>query len=166
MKQKKKLVDIHEGIENTLLILHHRWKNNSIGLDISIVKEYGDLPLLDCYPGQLNQVFMNVLTNAIDALEESMSNLKTTDKQPQIIIRTEILDKKLVVIRIADNGLGMEEDVRKRLFDPFFTTKQVGKGTGLGLSISYQIVVEKHGGILNCLSEPGKGTEFWIEIPI
>ncbi|MBE9002308.1 PAS domain S-box protein [Nostoc sp. LEGE 12447] len=163
---EKKLVDIHEGIENTLLILHHRWKNNGIGLDISIVKEYGDLPLLDCYPGQLNQVFMNVLTNAIDALEESMSNLKTTDKQPQIIIRTEILDKKLVVIRIADNGLGMEEDVRKRLFDPFFTTKQVGKGTGLGLSISYQIVVERHGGILNCLSEPGKGTEFWIEIPI
>ncbi|MBD2729594.1 PAS domain S-box protein [Nostoc sp. FACHB-892] len=162
---EKKLVDIHEGIENTLLILHHRWKNNGIGLDISIVKEYGTLPLVDCYPGQLNQVFMNVLTNAIDALEESMSNLKTTDK-PQIIIRTEILDNKFVVIRIADNGLGMEENVRKRLFDPFFTTKQVGKGTGLGLSISYQIVVEKHGGILNCLSEPGKGTEFWIEIPI
>jgi signal transduction histidine kinase len=162
---EKKLVDIHAGIENTLLILHHRWKNNGIGLDISIVKEYGNLPLVDCYPGQLNQVFMNVLTNAIDALEESMSNLKTTDK-PQIIIRTEILDNKLVVIRIADNGLGMEEDLRKRLFDPFFTTKQVGKGTGLGLSISYQIVVEKHGGILNCLSEPGKGTEFWIKIPI
>ncbi|MCC5669295.1 PAS domain S-box protein [Nostoc sp. CHAB 5784] len=161
----KKLVDIHEGIENTLLILHHRWKNNGIGLDISIVKEYGNLPLVDCYPGQLNQVFMNVLTNAIDALEESMVNLKTTEK-PQIIIRTEILDSKFVVIRIADNGLGIEEDVRKRLFDPFFTTKSVGKGTGLGLSISYQIVVEKHGGTLNCQSEPGKGTEFWIEIPI
>ncbi|MBG1244239.1 PAS domain S-box protein [Nostoc sp. NZL] len=161
----KKLVDIHEGIENTLLILHHRWKNNGIGLDISIVKKYGNLPLVDCYPGQLNQVFMNILTNAIDALEESMVKLKTTDK-PQIIIRTEILDRKFVVIRITDNGLGMEEDVRKRLFDPFFTTKPVGKGTGLGLSISYQIVVEKHGGILNCLSEPGNGTEFWIEIPI
>ncbi|MEH1798460.1 MAG: ATP-binding protein [Nostoc sp.] len=161
----KKLVNIHEGIENTLLILHHRWKNNGIGLDISIVKKYGDLPLVDCYPGQLNQVFMNILTNAIDALEESMVNRKITDK-PQIIISTEILESKFVVIRITDNGLGIAEDVKKRLFDPFFTTKQVGKGTGLGLSISYQIVVEKHGGILNCLSEPGKGTEFWIQIPI
>lgn len=161
----KKQVDIHEGIENTLLILHHRWKNNGIGLDISIVKEYGDLPLVDCYPGQLNQVFMNILTNAIDALEESIVNIKTTN-QPQISISTKVLDSKFVVIRIADNGLGMTEDVRKRLFDPFFTTKPVGKGTGLGLSISYQIVVEKHGGILNCLSEPGKGTEFWIQIPI
>ncbi|MEH2059606.1 MAG: GAF domain-containing protein [Nostoc sp.] len=161
----KKLVDIHEGIENTLLILHHRWKNNGIGLDICIVKEYGNLPLVDCYPGQLNQVFMNILTNAIDALEESNLNIKTTDK-PQILIRTEIFESKFVVIRIIDNGLGIAEDVRKRLFDPFFTTKPIGKGTGLGLSISYQIVVEKHGGILNCLSEPGKGTEFWIQIPI
>ncbi|MEH1806522.1 PAS domain S-box protein [Nostoc sp.] len=161
----KKLVDIHEGIENTLLILHHRWKDNGIRSDICIVKEYGDLPLVDCYPGQLNQVFMNILTNAIDALEESMTKIKTNYK-PQIIIHTEILESKFVVIRIADNGLGMVEEIQKRLFDPFFTTKEVGKGTGLGLSISYQIVVEKHGGILNCLSEPGKGTEFWIQIPI
>ncbi|MBC6434073.1 GHKL domain-containing protein [Nostoc sp. HG1] len=123
------------------------------------------LVLVNCYPGQLNQVFMNILTNAIDALEESMVNLKIIDK-PQITIRTEILENKFVLICIADNGLGMNEDIRKRLFDPFFTTKPVGKGTGLGLSISYQIVVEKHGGILNCFSEPGKGTEFWIEIPI
>ncbi|MEH2051707.1 GAF domain-containing sensor histidine kinase [Nostoc sp.] len=135
----KKQVDIHEGIENTLLILHHRWKDNGIGLDISIVKEYGKLPLVDCYPGQLNQVFMNILTNAIDALEESMVSIRTNHK-PQIRICTEILDSKFVVIRIADNGLGMAEDVRKRLFDPFFTTKPVGKGTGLGLSISYQII--------------------------
>ena len=161
----KKLVNIHEGIENTLLILHHRWKDNGIRSDICIVKEYGDLPLIDCYPGQLNQVFMNILTNAIDALEESMARIKTNYK-PQIIIHTEILESKFVVIRIADNGLGMVEEIQKRLFDPFFTTKEVGKGTGLGLSISYQIVVEKHGGILNCLSEPGKGTEFWIQIPI
>ncbi len=161
----KKLVDIHEGIENTLLILHHRWKDNGSGLDISIVKEYGDLPLIDCYAGQLNQVFMNILTNAIDALEELRVSRQITDK-PQILIRTEVLESKFVVIRIIDNGLGMTEDVRKRLFDPFFTTKAVGKGTGLGLSISYQIIVEKHGGILNCLSEPGKGTEFWIQIPI
>ncbi|MEH1820886.1 MAG: PAS domain S-box protein [Nostoc sp.] len=161
----KKQVDIHEGIENTLLVLHHRWKDNGIGLDISIVKEYAKLPLVDCYPGQLNQVFMNILTNAIDALEESMVNIRNNHKA-QITICTEILDSKFVVIRIADNGLGMPEDVRKRLFDPFFTTKPVGKGTGLGLSISYQIIVEKHRGILNCLSEPGKGTEFWIQIPI
>jgi two-component system NtrC family sensor kinase len=108
---------------------------------------------------------MNILTNAIDALEESIVKLKTT-KKPQIIIRTEIIDSKFIVIRIADNGLGIEEHVRKRLFDPFFTTKLVRKGTGLGLSISYQIVVEKHGVNLNCLSELGKGSELCIEIPI
>ncbi|MCF2150757.1 PAS domain S-box protein [Desmonostoc muscorum LEGE 12446] len=162
---EKKQVDIHEGIDNTLLILHHRWKNNGIGLDISIVKEYSKLPLIDCYPGQLNQVFMNILTNAIDALEEIKIKGKTTEK-PQIIIRTEISDNNFVVIRIIDNGAGIPEEVRTRLFDPFFTTKPVGKGTGLGLSISYQIVVEKHGGILKCTSEPGQGTEFWIQIPI
>ncbi|MDZ8186287.1 MAG: PAS domain S-box protein [Nostoc sp. ChiSLP02] len=162
---EKKQVDIHEGIDNTLLILHHRWKNNGIGLDISIVKEYGDLPLIDCYPGQLNQVFMNILTNAIDALEELKFKVETAEK-PQILIRTEIFDNSFVVIRIADNGAGIPEEVRMRLFDPFFTTKPVGKGTGLGLSISYQIVVEKHGGILKCISEPGQGTEFWIQIPI
>jgi signal transduction histidine kinase len=162
---EKKQVDIHEGIDNTLLILHHRWKNNGIGLDISIVKEYGDLPLIDCYPGQLNQVFMNILTNAIDALEELKIKLGIIN-QPQIIIRTEIFDKNFVVIRIIDNAGGIPEEVRSRLFDPFFTTKPVGKGTGLGLSISYQIVVEKHGGILKCISQEGQGTEFWIQIPI
>ncbi|QSJ20638.1 PAS domain S-box protein [Nostoc sp. UHCC 0702] len=162
---EKKLVDIHEGIENTLLILHHRWKDNSTGLGISLIKEYGDLPLVDCYPGQLNQVFMNIITNALDALEESVLNRKITGK-PQIRIRTEVLDKNFISIRIADNGSGTTEEVRARLFDPFFTTKPVGKGTGLGLSISYQIVVEKHGGTLKCLSELGKGTEFWIQIPV
>ncbi|MBD2410813.1 diguanylate cyclase [Nostoc calcicola FACHB-389] len=162
---EKKQVDIHEGIDNTLLILHHRWKNNGIGLDISIVKEYSKLPLIDCYPGQLNQVFMNILTNAIDALEEIRIKGKTTEK-PQIIIRTEISNNNFVVIRITDNGAGIPEEVRTRLFDPFFTTKPVGKGTGLGLSISYQIVVEKHGGMLKCTSQPGQGTEFWIQIPI
>ncbi|WP_341527693.1 ATP-binding protein [Nostoc sp. UHCC 0302] len=169
---EKKLVDIHEGIENTLLILHHRWKNSGIGLDISVIKEYAALPLVDCYPGQLNQVFMNILTNAIDALEESIVsrqsldvNTKTTEK-PQIRICTEVLDSNFVLIRIADNGIGMPEEVRTRLFDPFFTTKPVGKGTGLGLSISYQIVVERHGGILKCVSELGKGTEFSIQIPL
>ncbi|MBD2343853.1 PAS domain S-box protein [Anabaena subtropica] len=162
---EKKLVDIHEGIDNTLLILHHRWKNSGIGLGISLIKEYGELPLVDCYPGQLNQVFMNILTNAIDALEESVIN-GTTNTNAQIHIRTELLDNNFVSIRIADNGAGMTEEIKNRLFDPFFTTKAVGKGTGLGLSISYQIIVEKHGGILQCLSELGKGTEFCIQIPV
>jgi signal transduction histidine kinase len=161
----KKLVDIHEGIENTLLILHHRWKTNGIGLGISIIKEYSEIPLVDCYPGQLNQVLMNILTNAIDALEESVVQGKIIHN-PQICIRTELVDSKFASIRITDNGVGMTEEIRNRLFDPFFTTKPVGKGTGLGLSISYQIIVEKHGGTLQCMSEPGKGTEFWIQIPI
>ncbi|HIK05554.1 MAG TPA: PAS domain S-box protein [Trichormus sp. M33_DOE_039] len=163
---EKKLVDIHDGIDNTLLILHHRWKNNGIGLGISVIKEYGNLPVVDCYPGQLNQVFMNILTNAIDALEDSMASHDARLLQPQIRIRTELLDNNFISIRIADNGSGMTEEVRNRLFDPFFTTKPVGKGTGLGLSISYQIIVEKHGGMLQCFSELGKGTEFLIQIPL
>ncbi len=163
---EKKLVDIHEGIDNTLLILHHRWKNSGIGLNISIVKEYGKLPLIDCYPGQLNQVFMNILTNAIDALEDSIVSHHERLSQPQIQIRTEILDNNFISISFADNGSGMTDEVRSRLFDPFFTTKPVGKGTGLGLSISYQIIVEKHGGILQCFSEPDKGTEFLLKIPV
>ncbi|MBE9004553.1 PAS domain S-box protein [Fortiea sp. LEGE XX443] len=168
----KKLVDIHEGIDNTLLILHHRWKDSGIGLSISIIREYTNLPLVDCYPGQLNQVLMNILTNAIDALEESIvkaKNLTNNFKEllnPTICIRTEVLDNNFISIRIADNGSGMTEEVKNRLFDPFFTTKPVGKGTGLGLSISYQIIVEKHGGSLQCISEPGKGTEFIIQIPV
>lgn len=162
----KKLVNIHEGIDNTLLILNHRWKNSGIGLSISIIKEYGDLPLIDCYPGQLNQVFMNILTNAIDALEESMVSHHAQLSLPQIRICTELLDNNFIAIRIADNGTGITEEVRNRLFDPFFTTKPVGKGTGLGLSISYQIIVEKHGGSLQCFSALGKGTEFLIQIPI
>ncbi|MCC5638697.1 PAS domain S-box protein [Nostoc sp. CHAB 5844] len=168
----KKLVDIHEGIDNTLLILHHRWKDNGIGLNISIIKEYGILPLIDCYPGQLNQVLMNILTNAIDALEESIikrKDLSNADQElpkPTIRIQTELLDNNFISIRIADNGYGMTEEIRNRLFDPFFTTKPVGKGTGLGLSISYQIIVEKHGGSLQCISELSKGTEFIIQIPV
>ena len=116
---------------------------------------------------------MNVLSNAIDALEEernnedfSIPNPKSQIPNPQIWIRTEVVENNSIKIRIRDNGGGMTDEVRKRLFDPFFTTKTVGKGTGLGLSISYQIVVEKHGGILECFSEPGQGTEFLIEIPI
>ncbi len=183
---EKKSVDIHEGIDNTLLILHNRLKQKGKNAGIQIVKEYGDIPRVVCYPGQLNQVFMNILSNAIDALE--------SQSDPRVItIRTEVTDAageggslvvqasrlsscgvglepacsgKQVVIRIGDNGPGMTENVKQHLFDPFFTTKPVGKGTGLGLSISYQIVVEKHGGSLKFISELGQGSEFSIQIPM
>ena len=157
-----KPVDIHEGIDSTLLILHNRLKANANYRGVEIIKEYGKLPLVDCYPSQLNQVFMNIISNGIDALETS----EVKPPQPTIRIRTEMSDDgKTVIIRIADNGSGMPPDVLKRLFDPFFTTKPVGKGTGLGLSISYQII-EKHHGILRCESELEKGAEFVIEIPL
>lgn len=157
-----KPVDIHEGIDNTLLILQHRLKEKAGYPLIQIIKEYGQLPLINCYPGQLNQVFMNLISNAIDALESSeVSEIKT----PIIRIRTQINDLGYITIRIADNGSGMREEVLSRLFDPFFTTKPIGKGTGLGLSISYQIVVEKHQGTLQCHSELGKGTEFVVTLP-
>ncbi|MBD2003668.1 HAMP domain-containing histidine kinase [Trichocoleus sp. FACHB-40] len=168
-----KAVDIHQGIDNTLLILQNRLKARASYPAIEIVKEYGNLPPVECYPGQLNQVFMNILNNGIDALEalegldESEANLPTSQRlNPQIRISTEVRDRNHVTIKIRDNGSGMTEQIKARLFDPFFTTKPVGKGTGLGLSISYQIVVDKHGGVLKCFSEPGKGTEFLIAIPI
>ncbi|HIK16377.1 MAG TPA: GAF domain-containing protein [Leptolyngbyaceae cyanobacterium M33_DOE_097] len=167
-----KPVNIHEGIDNTLLILRNRLKLTSAKFEIQVVKEYGNLPLIECYAGQLNQVFMNILSNAIDALDE-MPN-------PIITISTEIVSRSAgdnlssqilsqpdnLIIRIRDNGAGMTEITQQKLFNPFFTTKPIGKGTGLGLSISYQIVVEKHGGVLKCTSEVGKGSEFWIEIPV
>ncbi|WP_420705291.1 ATP-binding protein [Kamptonema sp. PCC 6506] len=168
----KKPVDIHEGIDSTLLILQHRFNLYGGNLNVKIIKEYGNLPLVECCAGQLNQVFMNIISNAIDALENQPA--------PRIItIRTEVMNGegddsslspiaagKFAVIRISDNGPGMAEPVINRSFDPFFTTKPVGKGTGLGLSISHHIIVEKHGGILKCISEPGKGAEFWIQIPL
>ncbi|MGB3206561.1 MAG: PAS domain-containing protein [Crinalium sp.] len=157
-----KPVDIHEGIDSTLLILHNRLKATPNHAGVEIIKEYGKLPLVDCYPSQLNQVFMNIISNAIDALESG----EAQPTKPKIRICTEMSDDgKTVMIRIADNGSGMPSDVLKRLFDPFFTTKPVGKGTGLGLSISYQII-EKHQGILRCESELGKGAAFVIEIPL
>jgi len=165
-----KVVDIHEGIDSTLLILQHRLKLKSDAVDIEVVKQYGDLPLVECYAGQLNQVFMNVLSNAIDALEYHQESTLLEPHQNRITIHTTISTMKenvpSVVIYIKDNGLGIPEAVKTRVFDPFFTTKPVGKGTGLGLSISYQIVVEKHGGTFKCESQPGQGTEFCIEIPI
>jgi len=161
-----KQVNVHEGIDSTLLILQHRLKAKPGFAGIKIEKEYGNLPLVDCYTGQLNQVFMNIISNAIDVLEKN-SESESADFMPTIRIRTEVLaDKSHVVIRIQDNGPGISPEHKTKLFDPFFTTKPVGKGTGLGLSISYQIVVEKHNGILKCISELGKGAEFWVEIPI
>ena len=165
---KIKTADIHEGLESTLLMLNSRLKAKPNWQGIKVIKEYGELPQINCHPGLLNQVFMNVFANAIDALEESSSKAKDTANSisPTIVIQTTTIDDKSILIRIKDNGQGIPEDHIVRLFDPFFTTKPVGKGTGLGLSISHQIVVEKHNGKLQCHSEPGKGTEFIIEIPI
>ena len=154
-------VDIHEGIDSTLLILQNRLKARHDRAAIEVVKEYGELPPVECCAGQLNQVFMNLLSNAIDAIDDMR------DRIGCITIRTSVnADHSGIIIRIADNGSGMTPEVKAQLFDPFFTTKPLGKGTGLGLSISHQIVVEKHKGILKCESVPGQGTEFWIEIPI
>ena len=163
------LFDIHEGINSTLIILKHRLKANDSRPEIEVVTDYGDLPLVECYPGQLNQVFMNILANAIDALDEY--NLLRTEAEikansTRIYIRTEAIANYKIVIHIADNGPGMSEEVKQKLFDQFFTTKPVGKGTGLGLSISYQIVACNHNGQLKCNSKQGQGTEFIIEIPM
>lgn len=151
-----KEVNIHEGIDSTLLILQNRLKGNAGNHEILVIKDYGKLPLVECYAGQLNQVFMNILSNAIDA---------STNQNPMISIRTAVVGQT-IQINLSDNGSGMPELVQRRLFEPFFTTKAVGKGTGLGLSISYQIIVEKHGGTLSCISSPEQGTEFTIQIPI
>ncbi|MDF5732456.1 MAG: ATP-binding protein, partial [Rhizonema sp. PD38] len=166
-----KPVDIHEGIDNTLMILQHRLKTKSDRLEIEVIKEYGQLPEIACYAGQLNQVFMNILSNAIDALEQKVRNehWRTGSRDSfitSIRICTEVADAYTVRIRIADNGSGMTVEVQEKIFDPFFTTKPVGSGTGLGLSISYQIIVDKHKGKLICNSTLGQGTEFVIEIPM
>jgi len=165
---KIKSADIHEGLDSTLLMLNSRLKAKPNWQGIEVIKKYGELPQIKCHPGLLNQVFMNVLANAMDALEESSSQGKNTADSsfPTITIKTETIDNKSICVRIQDNGPGIPEDQIVRLFDPFYTTKPVGKGTGLGLSISHQIVVEKHNGKLQCFSQPGKGTEFIIEIPI
>ena len=164
-----KPVDIHEGLDSTLMILQSRLKAQGKHPEIQVIKEYGNLPKVECYAGQLNQVFMNVLSNAIDAIDEQnqMRSFEEINSNPSTIrVRTELFNEHQVAIRIADNGPGMTQQVKQRLFDPFFTTKPVGSGTGLGLSISYQIVVEKHGGQIHCVSELGQGTEFVIQIPL
>jgi signal transduction histidine kinase len=160
-----KQADIHEGIDNTLIILGSRLKPGKGRSEILVRKTYGDLPLVTCYPGQLNQAIMNLLSNAIDALEDVIS-APNDDRIPTIEIVTQCLDREWVRIQIQDNACGIPDAIRQRIFDPFFTTKDVGKGTGLGLSISYKIVHEKHGGRLTCESQPGAGTTFMIEIPI
>ena len=155
-----KAVDIHKGIDSTLVILANKLKNKKQKTGIEVIKEYQDLPLVECYPNQLNQVFMNIMSNAIDALEESeKENL-------QIRIATQIEQNDTVIISISDNALGMNQETIENIFNPFFTTKPVGKGTGLGLSISYQIITEKHKGMISCNSTIGEGTEFLITIPI
>ncbi len=166
-----KVVNLHEGLESTLLLLQHRLKTTVSRSKIEVIKEYGDLPKVECYPGHLNQVFMSILNNAIDALEESMTQLKAVRETsfdafpPTIWICTEAINANWVMIRIWDNAVGMTPETLSKMFDPFFTTKPIGKGTGLGLSISYQIVVAQHNGSLSGRSELGKGTEFAIEIP-
>ncbi|MGI2903820.1 GAF domain-containing protein [Tolypothrix sp. VBCCA 56010] len=163
-----KPVNIHEGLDSTLLILQHRLKPNSLHSGIELIKQYGELPLVECFAGQLNQVFMNLLSNAIDALEESCRQSRKAGNNkyhPSVTMKTQLLENDWVQISIKDNGTGMNQEVHAKLFDPFFTTKEVGKGTGLGLSISYQIV-EKHQGKLQCVSQPQEGAEFLIDIPV
>ncbi|MGB3405093.1 MAG: PAS domain-containing protein, partial [Microcoleaceae cyanobacterium] len=166
---RKVSANIHDGIDSTLLILKYRLKASEYRPAIEVIQDYDELPLIDCFPGQLNQVFMNILANGIDMFDEMAQYTTFTDSkyQPQvIIIQTKMIEKNTITIRITDNGKGMPETVRSRIFDHLFTTKAVGKGTGLGLAIAHQIVVEKHGGQLTCNSAVGKGTEFIIQLPI
>ncbi len=165
-----KPMNVHEGIDSTLMILHNRLKFKADRPGIEVIKEYcPNLPDVECYGGELNQVFMNVLANAIDALDEynHKRTLEEIKANPSVIrIRTEVTERLAVRVRISDNGPGMPEEVRRHIFDPFYTTKPPGKGTGIGLSISWQIVVEKHRGNFCCNSSPDRGAEFAIEIPI
>ena len=169
----KKPVDIHEGIDSTLLILQHRLKATLERPEIKIIKEYGKLPKVECYAAQLNQVFLHLLSNAVDAIEEKFYQKTETIhlesnilKLPTIRIRTDISPENHLLIMIADNGIGIPENIHSKIFDPFFTTKPVGKGKGLGLSISYQIIVKKHHGNIKYRTKDGQGSEFLIEIPI
>lgn len=164
-----KFVDIHEGIDSTIIILQNRIKANSQHSEIKLIKNYAELPQIECYPGQLNQVFMNLIGNAIDALRENYKKQSPEEQNLNpmtITVTTQLVEPDWVSICIKDNGTGIPEDVITKIFNPFFTTKPVGDGTGLGLSISYKIIEEKHNGRIKCISKVGQGTEFCIEIPI
>ncbi|MDJ0775469.1 MAG: ATP-binding protein [Mastigocoleus sp. MO_167.B18] len=163
-----KAVDIHEGIDSTLMILQNRLKaKNEQTQNIEVRKYYGELPKIQCYAGQLNQVFMNIIANAIDALQESNNNKKKQENRMLTIsIYTSAIADNQVAIKIIDNGSGIPKEIQKNIFNPFFTTKPVGQGIGLGMSISHQIITEMHDGSLTCNSEVGKGTCFTIEIPV
>ena len=165
---ESKQANLHEGIDNSLMILQSRLKGKSHRPAIEVIREYGEIPAIDCYPGQLNQVFMNILANAIDALDERDGDRRPEEirEQPSCIWITTQQQGDRVLISIRDNGNGIPEQIRDNIFNPFFTTKPVGKGTGLGLSITYQIIVDRHGGKIDCHSSLGEGTEFAIEIPI
>ncbi|MEM7713742.1 MAG: AAA family ATPase [Cyanobacteria bacterium P01_A01_bin.68] len=165
-ESEMKLADIHEGIDNTLMILQHRLQAKGKLPEIKFIKEYGELPEINCYPGQLNQVFMNILSNAIDAFEESSLKKEKYITNPEIRILTKITNTNQLAISISDNALGIPEEVQNKIFDPFFTTKPVGSGTGLGLSISYQIIVERHQGKLSLDPVHEQGINLLIEIPL
>ncbi|HBQ98253.1 MULTISPECIES: sensor histidine kinase [unclassified Roseofilum] len=162
--------NVHEGLDSTLLILKYRLKANEQRPAIKIVKNYGDIPELKCYPGQLNQVFMNILANAIDTLDEKSKNksFEEIEKDPNYItVTTDLSEKKQdVVVRIIDNGMGMPESVKAKIFEQGFTTKKVGKGTGLGMAIACEILTKKHCGKITCSSQLGQGTEFVISLPL
>jgi two-component system, NtrC family, sensor kinase len=165
---ESKVADIHEGIDNTLMIVQHRLKGDSRLPEIEIVKQYGEIPWVECYPGYLNQVFMNLLLNAIDAVNDRVEaqGSETQEEWKGAILITTQITEKWVEIAIVDNGVGIPEAVQSQIFDPFFTTKPVGKGTGLGLSTSYQIVTERHQGKMWCDSQLGKGTRMVVAIPV
>lgn len=161
--------DLHQGLDSTVLILKHRLKADAQRPEIEISKDYGELPLVSCFPGQLNQVFMNLLSNAIDALDEASQDKSFQDNQlspHQIVIATRFLaEQQQATVSIRDNGSGMTDEVKSRIFENLFTTKEVGKGTGLGLAIAHQIIVEKHGGDIAVFSELNVGTEFILTLP-
>ncbi|NJK67412.1 MAG: response regulator [Microcoleus sp. CSU_2_2] len=163
------LFDISDGLENTLLLLQYRLPAREGRRDIKVVKEYGNLPQIECYAGQLNQAFLNIINYAIDTLEESSQEFDRSESvhfKPVIWIRTQVVDAQHISIEIADNGIAMSEAIKAQIFDPFFIAQPEGEGSGLGLAVSYQIVVEQHKGELKCFSEPGKGNEFKLKIPL
>jgi signal transduction histidine kinase len=162
--------NLHEGLDSTILILKHRLKPSETRPEIQIVKAYGDLPAIECYAGQMNQVFMNIIANAIDAMEKANDGKSygAIAAQPNCLtIQTQVAPTgDAVLVSLQDNGSGMPPEVQERIFEHLYTTKEVGKGTGLGLAIAHQIVTVKHGGTIVVESQPGSGTKFVIALPI